>query len=150
MTDVAWRKPQGLVWEDPRRERTTRARRHGSKYVEEEAALRSRPGQWGRIDTTGLTQHAVRNLAHRINYGLMVAFAVGDWEAVTRVENDEMVVYVRFLGGTNTRPRLPKTHDIGDWQILPDGRAISPAGHRYRADSVMATRMRAKASAAHA
>ena len=70
----------GVVWEDP----PPQAGGSGSRvvYTEEVAALRSRPGEWGRIPVRRSGERAATMLADNIRRGLLAAFRpAGSFEA---------------------------------------------------------------------
>jgi hypothetical protein len=94
-TDEGWGTPSD--W-SPNGSTGQRAR--GTAFVEEAALLRARPGQWRIVTTYPLAQRPTAyTIAMRVRQGLYPAFRpVGAWQCVARTENEEALIWVRFVG----------------------------------------------------
>lgn len=89
-----------LTWSDPPPIRKTGGGNHTHKnpemvnrWLDEAAALRSRPGHWAILHPEEFCSRTKYNLADNINRGRLPAFSPGRFEAVVRKGK----VYVRFL-----------------------------------------------------
>jgi hypothetical protein len=89
-----------LRWEEP--PPAKRGRRGGgiAAYQVEADAMRAAPGRWAVLRSVPrANSKVVMNLSHSVRTGAATVFRpIGAWEATVRTVDDEVRLYVRYIG----------------------------------------------------